>query len=147
MLNQGLSLLRALRAVSAISLDTSNQGKHHLSKQFPQQSDTHLSRIASIRNAASQIVTNLFTYYSNGGANTPATAVGLFPYPPYYWWESGGVWGGMVDYWAYTKDTTWLSDTMNALYAQVGPAYDFVMPGQQFDTVRQTSLFLFKPIS
>lgn len=41
----------------------------------------------------------------------------------------------MVDYWAYTKDTTWLQDTMNAMAAQVGPAYDFVMPQQMFDTV------------
>lgn len=81
----------------------------------------------------------MFTYYANAveSATTPAYEVGLFPYPPYYWWESGGIWGGMIDYWAYTKDTTWLNDTMNALYAQVSPTYDFVMPQQVFDTVSQ----------
>jgi len=47
----------------------------------------------------------------------------------------------MVDYWAYTKDTTWEQDTLNAMNAQVGPNYDFVMPQQAFDTGNDDQAF------
>lgn len=39
------------------------------------------------------------SYYKNNVSSTTPDLVGTFPYPPYYWWESGGVWGAMVDYW------------------------------------------------
>lgn len=36
----------------------------------------------------------------------------------------------MVDYWAYTKDTTYQNTTTQALLAQIGPAADFMVPAQ-----------------
>lgn len=54
-----------------------------------------------------------------------------------YWWESGAVWGGFMDYQALTGDTTYQQDILNAMAAQVGPAYDFVVPEQIFDEVSQ----------
>lgn len=69
-------------------------------------------------------------YYTNGevGPNTQPYQVGMFPFQPYYWWESGAVWGGLVDYQVYTGDKTYENATLTALAAQVGPNYDFVMP-------------------
>ncbi len=42
----------------------------------------------------------------------------------------------MIDYWAYTGDTTYQKSISEALLAQVGPNYDFIMPNQAFDEVR-----------
>jgi mannan endo-1,6-alpha-mannosidase len=47
----------------------------------------------SILEAASAAAAGLQALY-NG--NSPDGVVGKWPYPPYYWWESGAAWGGMV---------------------------------------------------
>lgn len=61
--------------------------------------------------------------------------LGKFPYPPYYWWESGAAWGGMINYWHFTGDGSYNNVTYNALVSQIGPAGDFVMPSEAFDEV------------
>lgn len=61
-----------------------------------------------------------------------------FPYPPYYWWESGAAWGGMINYWHYTGDASYNNVTYDALVSQIGPGGDFVMPSEAFDEVRTT---------
>ena len=65
--------------------------------------------------------------------NVTGGVPGKFPYPPYYWWESGGAWGGMMNYWHYTGDQSYVNVTHEALLSQVGPAYDFVVPSEAFD--------------
>lgn len=65
--------------------------------------------------------------------NETGGVLGKFPYPPYYWWESGGAWGGMVEYWHYTRDDSHINVTYDALIAQLGPNYDFNMPVEAFD--------------
>ncbi|EXJ94833.1 hypothetical protein A1O1_03231 [Capronia coronata CBS 617.96] len=72
-------------------------------------------------------VQQLYTGNSHGGV------LGKFPYPPYYWWESGGAWGGMVEYWHYTGDESFRNVTQQALLSQLGPKYDFVMAAEAFD--------------
>lgn len=52
---------------------------------------------------------------------------------PYYWWEAGAMFGTMVDYWAYTGDTTYVNETYAALQHQVGDDNDF-MPTNQTRT-------------
>ena len=42
----------------------------------------------------------------------------------------------MIDYWAYTGDKTYLKSISDALLAQVGPNFDFILPNQAFDEVR-----------
>lgn len=49
---------------------------------------------------------------------------------PYYWWEAGAMFGGMVDYWYYTGDTTYNEEVMQAMQHQVGTDKDF-MPANQ----------------
>lgn len=72
------------------------------------------------------------SYYKNNETDTTSTDVGTFPYPPYYWWESGAIWGGMVDYWAYTGDTSYVETTAQGLLAQASPTNDFMAPAWDF---------------
>ncbi|KAK3072355.1 i-AAA protease yme1 [Teratosphaeriaceae sp. CCFEE 6253] len=67
------------------------------------------------------------SWYQNNQSSTATTAVGTLP-APLYWWEAGAVWGGMIDYWAYTNDTSYVSTIQQALLAQVGPNNDYMMP-------------------
>jgi mannan endo-1,6-alpha-mannosidase len=74
-------------------------------------------------------------YYHNNTTDTTASNVGLLPFPPYYWWQSGAMWGGMVDYYAYTNDSSYVASTIQALMAQQGSNHDFIMVEQEFDEV------------
>ena len=95
-----------------------------------------LSPTDSIRTAASTIAYNMMTYYTgNFTGNEP----GLLP-QPYYWWEAGAMWGGMVEYWHYTGDTSYNSVVAQAILAQKSPTNDFLMPEQVYDTVCTHSL-------
>lgn len=67
--------------------------------------------------------------------------LGKWPYPPYYWWESGGAWGGMMQYWAYTRDESYTNVMMEALVSQLGPNYDFVRAEEAFDTGNDDQAF------
>lgn len=84
----------------------------------------------SVLNAASVAAFGLQSLY-NG--NTSTGVIGKFPYPPIYWWESGAAWGGMVEYWHYTGDESWMNVTWEALVSQLGPNADFVVPAEAFN--------------
>lgn len=71
------------------------------------------------------------SYYKNNQSDTDPTKVGTLP-DPLYWWEAGAVWGGMVDYWAYTGDTSYVTTVQQALLAQVGPHNNFMPPAYFF---------------
>lgn len=90
----------------------------------------NLSDPQSIRDAAATSAYWLQDLY-NG--NVTGGVLGKFPYPPYYWWESGGAWGGIVNYWHYTGDQSYVTVTYEALLSQVGPAYGWVVPAESFD--------------
>jgi mannan endo-1,6-alpha-mannosidase len=66
--------------------------------------------------------------------NEPGQIPGILPGPPddgkgpYYWWEGGALWGTMVDYWHYTKDTTYNNDTEQSLVWQAGAPTNSYMP-------------------
>lgn len=81
----------------------------------------------SIKNASATLAYNLMSWYQNNQSDTAATAIGTLP-APLYWWEAGAVWGGMVDYWAYTNDTSYNPTISQALLAQVGPDNNYMMP-------------------
>ncbi|KAK9381101.1 glycoside hydrolase [Kockiozyma suomiensis] len=68
--------------------------------------------------------------YYNG--NTSDGTVGKFV-SPYYWWEAGGAWGSLLDYWFYTGDETYNSQLSEALLANVGPNWTF-MPKSEVTT-------------
>lgn len=66
------------------------------------------------------------TYYTG---YRPGDNPGNLP-DPYYWWEAGAMFGALVDYWAYTGDSTWNNMTTQALLWQASPDANF-MPKNQ----------------
>ncbi|KAK7712198.1 hypothetical protein SLS57_007874 [Botryosphaeria dothidea] len=80
---------------------------------------------ASIKAAAAIAANGLMKLYVNNATGTTPIKVGTFD-KPIYWWEAGAVWGGLVDYWSYTGDASYVSTTTQALLAQKGPANDFM---------------------
>lgn len=52
---------------------------------------------------------------------------------PYYWWEAGAVFGGLIDYYYYTGDDQYNDITSEALLFQAAPTEDF-MPANQTKT-------------
>ncbi|TKA65244.1 hypothetical protein B0A49_07963 [Cryomyces minteri] len=72
---------------------------------------------ASIRSASSTIAYGLMKYYVSNATGANPTAVGTLP-GPYYWWEAGAMWGGLVDYYAYTNDMSYNPSTTQALLTQ-----------------------------
>ena len=62
-------------------------------------------------------------YVGNQTGNEP----GLLP-QPYFWWEAGALWGGMVEYWHYTGDASYNGVVSQAILAQASPTNDFMMP-------------------
>lgn len=71
------------------------------------------------------------TYYTGNITNTPET-LAVLP-APYYWWESGAMWGAMLDYYHYTGDSSYNSVVTQALLSQVGPEFDYMVPRHQKD--------------
>ncbi|QSZ31407.1 hypothetical protein DSL72_000972 [Monilinia vaccinii-corymbosi] len=88
-----------------------------------------LSSEESIKTAASDVAYDMMKYYT--GNNTGDVA-GNLP-DPYYWWEAGAMFGIMIDYWYYTRDTTYNAEVKEALLHQAGNQYDF-MPLNQTKT-------------
>ncbi|KAM0716690.1 hypothetical protein Q7P37_008135 [Cladosporium fusiforme] len=82
---------------------------------------------SSIRNASSTLAFNLMSYYKTNQTGTPPENVGTLP-QPLYWWQAGAMWGGLVDYWAYTNDSSYNSTITEALQAQVGPDDNYMPP-------------------
>lgn len=105
-----ITLLTLIVSIQALDLDVTNR--------------------QSILDAASTVAHGVQAIY-NG--NRTGGVLGKFPYLPYYWWESGGAWGGMMHYWAFTKDGSYNSVMMDALVSQLGPKYDFDMPVEAFN--------------
>ncbi|TID13009.1 GTP-binding protein 1 [Venturia nashicola] len=92
----------------------------------------------SIHQAAAQVAQGVQDLYQ------PAHGIiGKWPYPPYYWWESGAAWGGMIEYWHYTGDSKFNAVVHEALTYQLSlsPTGDFNIPGEGFDTGNDDQAF------
>lgn len=50
---------------------------------------------------------------------------------PVYWWEAGAIWGGLVDYAAYTGDESYVATTSQALMAQIGTNADYIVESKK----------------
>ncbi|KAL2061785.1 hypothetical protein VTL71DRAFT_7163 [Oculimacula yallundae] len=81
---------------------------------------------ASIRSAASTIAYDMVKYYDGNVTNNPWT-IAVLP-KPYYWWQSGAMWGLLLDYYHYTGDDSYNNITIQALLSQVGPEFDYMVP-------------------
>ncbi|KIW00946.1 uncharacterized protein PV09_07472 [Verruconis gallopava] len=81
----------------------------------------------SIKQAASTAAWGMVKYWYTG--NNTGDVPGNLP-APYYWWEAGGFFGTLIDYWYYTGDTTYNNITTQAILHQIGADSDF-MPSNQ----------------
>ncbi|SCU83765.1 LAMI_0C04566g1_1 [Lachancea mirantina] len=88
--------------------------------------DLDTSSKDSICSATSLIQGGIMDYYL--GTRYGGT-VGMFQ-PPYYWWEAGEVFGGMLENWFLCQNDTYEQMLYHAMIAQAGPHYDF-MPMNQ----------------
>lgn len=65
--------------------------------------------------------------YKNNGSDIPDTEIGVFP-KPHYWWFSGAVWGGLVEFTNIFDDKTYVKNIQQALVANYGPNKDIILP-------------------
>jgi mannan endo-1,6-alpha-mannosidase len=80
----------------------------------------------SIRSAASTVAYDLVSFYTG---NNTGDVPGNLP-DPYYWWEAGAFFGALINYWAFTGDSTYNNITVQAMEHQAGDKGDF-MPNNQ----------------
>ncbi|KIW06565.1 uncharacterized protein PV09_02994 [Verruconis gallopava] len=81
------------------------------------------SDVASVKSALKIAADNLMGFYN-------FAPVGVLP-SPYWWWESAGLFGGMIEYWHYTGDSTYNQAVAQALLSQLSPGNDFMMPSAE----------------
>src|SRR3569833_3602163 len=84
-------------------------------------------RAASIKKATKQVADNLLSYYHG---NQPGGIPGVLPGPPpsgdYYWWESGALWGALIDYWHLSGDASYNDVTQRGILFQTGEGKNFM---------------------
>ncbi|KAF2664554.1 glycosyl hydrolase family 76 protein [Microthyrium microscopicum] len=76
----------------------------------------------STKKATSAIIKNTLTFYTG---DKPGGTPGVLP-KPYYWWQAGALWGGLIEYWSYTGDDTYNKLVTDALLFQIGPQKNFM---------------------
>jgi len=85
--------------------------------------------IDSIKAGAQSKAKSLLNYYTG---YQPGQVPGLLP-GPYYWWESGAMFGALIDYWYLTNDTQFNDKVTQAMLFQVGPNNDYMPPNRTKD--------------
>ena len=86
---------------------------------FAQAGSLSVSNKQHTNNAATSLAGNLMSHYS--------TTNGVLP-GPYFWWESGGMWASIMQYWKNTGDAQYNSKVSAALAAQAGSGNNFMGP-------------------
>ncbi|KAH7420265.1 glycoside hydrolase [Cadophora sp. MPI-SDFR-AT-0126] len=88
-----------------------------------------ITSASSIKDTAATIAYDMMTFYKG---NQSGGIIGVLPGPPpnpptgYYWWESGAMWGTLIDYWHYTGDSSYNDVTAKGIQAQVGEDLDMM---------------------
>lgn len=80
------------------------------------------NNVTSIREDCNLIAKGLLDYYD--GTKYGGT-IGMFSWP-YYWWEAGGAWGGLIDYTFYFDNDTLVPLIKQALEYQVGDDNNYI---------------------
>lgn len=75
----------------------------------------------SIRDAAKAVAQGLVGYYPHG---EPGDTPGIVP-DPYTWFESGVMFGALIDYWHYTGDDQFNDAVLEGMAHQTGPDEDY----------------------
>ncbi|KAH3670359.1 hypothetical protein WICMUC_004855 [Wickerhamomyces mucosus] len=88
--------------------------------------DLDITSTDSVCNAASLVIDGVLDYYL--GTRYGGT-VGMFQ-EPYYWWESGGAFGSMIDFWYFCQNDTFEDLIYEGLIAQKGSNNDYIPANQ-----------------
>ncbi|OWP02056.1 glycoside hydrolase family 76 protein [Marssonina coronariae] len=121
--------LLLVQSAFAITVDPTSAGEIQPRQCAEPDSVDHVSRSESIKSAASTIANGLLSFYHG---NEPGQIPGLLP-PPHFWWETGGMFMTLIDYWRYTGDTTHNDLISEGMLFQTGTKQDF-MPANQTKT-------------
>ncbi|BDD61681.1 hypothetical protein MAP00_006714 [Monascus purpureus] len=84
----------------------------------------------SIKKAAKVAAAGMVRYYTG---YRPGDVPGNLP-DPYYWWEAGAMFGSLIEYYYYTRDTQYVDMTTQAMLWQVGRDKNY-MPDNQTRTL------------
>lgn len=93
---------------------------------------TPLTTSDQVRAAAKVVAAELVSLYVKkvGDGSTKENVIsglpGMLPFPPYFWWEAGAMFGQLIDYWYYTNDTTYNQLVIDGIQAQIGIDKNFV---------------------
>ncbi|CAI4609654.1 BBF_collapsed_G0033800.mRNA.1.CDS.1 [Saccharomyces cerevisiae] len=90
--------------------------------RFTNAVELDLDNYESLQNATSLIAYGLMDYYTG---NQYGKTVGMFS-DPYYWWEAGGAWGCMLDYWFFMDNDTYNDEIIAAMIHQAGDDNDYI---------------------
>lgn len=80
------------------------------------------SNLTNLEQVTGIVADGLLNYYDGLDYGKP---IGMFT-APYYWWEAGGAWGSMIDFWFYMQNDTYLDITKQALLAQTGENWNYI---------------------
>jgi mannan endo-1,6-alpha-mannosidase len=89
---------------------------------------------ASLKAATSQYASGLMSYYKGDASDLPPEQIGYIP-KPHYWWESGALWGAMVEYTKIVGDESYVKKIQQGLSANYGPANNFILDYKRDQTV------------
>ncbi|TVY14369.1 Mannan endo-1,6-alpha-mannosidase DCW1, partial [Lachnellula arida] len=115
--------LLCVPVAAAITVDTTSVGI--LAKKRREYSCSRLDVILHWKSDSRLDRTSFAVQANTLEGGTPGTLP-----QPYFWWEGGGMFMTMVDYWRYTNDTTYNDVVEQALQFQVGPDNDYLPPNQ-----------------
>lgn len=90
--------------------------------RFTNAVELDLDNYQSLQNATSLIAYGLMDYYTG---DQYGKTVGMFS-DPYYWWEAGGAWGCMLDYWFFMENDTYNDEITAAMIHQAGDDNDYI---------------------
>lgn len=123
-----VAFLVTVPPTEAINLNLSSIGMSGYLNCFPLLPCSLLtSNQDSITSVASAIAYDMMGFYKG---NQTGQIPGMLPYPNYYWWESGAMWGSLIDYWYITNDSTYNDMVEQGMLFQIGPNWDFMPPNQ-----------------
>lgn len=66
-------------------------------------------------------------YYSGNASGLSKEDIGVFPKPPYYWWEAGAAWGALIEYTQLTGDKSYVETLHQALVTNYGPDKNLIL--------------------
>lgn len=91
----------------------------------------------SVCDATVEIINGIMDY--SEGSRYGGT-VGMFQ-QPYYWWEAGLVFGGLIDNWFICENDSNVKTIQDSIYHQAGPSYNYMILNQSKVEANDDQLF------